>query len=114
MRELPTYRTYGLLLPDRDNERLELAAACGSLGTRGFLSLFGPLGRLLWMLDRPLFVILLHFSIVSSAVEAGSLLGVFCAFGRLLGVLRPPFAHGVSSFFPLRISGALFLLLHSS
>jgi hypothetical protein len=66
------------------------------------------------MLDRSLFVILLHFSIVSSPVEAGNLLGVFCAFGRLLGVLRPLFAHGVSSFFPLRTSGSLFLLLHSS
>jgi len=66
------------------------------------------------MLDRSLFVILLHFSIVSSPVEAENLLGVFCAFGRFLGVLRPLFAHGVSSFFPLKTSGSLFLLQHSS
>jgi hypothetical protein len=73
------------------------------------LSLFGPLGGLLWMLDRPLFVILLHFSIFSSPVEAGSLLGVFCAFGRLLGVLRPLFfTHAASSFLPLRNSGHRF------
>jgi hypothetical protein len=72
------------------------------------LSLFGPLGRLLWMLDRPLFVILLHFSIVSGPVEAGSLLGVFCAFGWLLGVLRPLFTHAASSFLPLSNSGQRF------
>jgi hypothetical protein len=80
---------------------LELAAAFGPLGPRGFL------GGLPWMLDRSLFVILLHFSIVSGPVEAGSFLGVFCAFCRLLGVLRPLFAHGVSySFFPLKTSGS--------
>ena len=93
---------------DRGNKQLKLALAFGSLETRSLL------GGLLWMLDRPLFVILLHFSIVSSPVEAGSLLGVFCAFGRLLGVLRPLFAHGVSSFFPLKTSGSQFLLQHSS
>src|SRR5829696_7170904 len=92
---------------DRGNKQLELALAFGSLGTRSLFGLFGPLGGLLWMLDRPLFVILLHFSIVSSPVEAESLLGVFCAFCRLLGVLRLLFAHGVSSFFPLETSGTL-------
>jgi hypothetical protein len=61
------------------------------------------------MVDRPLFVILLHPSIVSGPVEAGSLLGVFCAFGWLLGVLRPPlFTHAASSFLPLSISGQRF------
>jgi hypothetical protein len=60
------------------------------------------------MLDGPLFVIRLDPSIVSSPVDAGSLLGIFCTFGRLLGVLRPLFAHGVSSFFPLRTSGPPF------
>jgi hypothetical protein len=55
------------------------------------------------MLDGPLLVILPHPSIVfSGPIEAGGLLGVFCAFGRLLGVLRPLFAHAASSFFPLR------------
>jgi len=89
------------------NKQLKLALAFGSLGPRSLLGLFGPLGGLLWMLDRSLFVILLHFSIVvPSPVEAGSLLSVFCAFCRLLGVLRPLFAHGVS-FFPLKTSGAL-------
>ena len=89
------------------NKQLKLALAFGSLGPRSLLGLFGPLGGLLWMLDRSLFVILLHSSIVSSLVEAGSLLGVFCAFGRFLGVLRPLFAYGVSSFFPLKTSGSL-------
>jgi hypothetical protein len=60
------------------------------------------------MLDRPLFVILLHPSIVSGPVDAGSLLGFFCAFGRLLGVLRALFAHDASFFFPLRSSGPPF------
>jgi hypothetical protein len=60
------------------------------------------------MVDRPLFVILLHPSIVSGPVEAGSLLGVFCAFGWLLGVLRALFAHDASFFFPLRTSGQAF------
>ncbi len=41
------------------------------------------------MFDRPLFVIRLHPSIVSGPVNAGSLLGIFCAFGGLLGVQRP-------------------------
>ena len=47
----------GLILSDRGSEQLELAGAFSSLGTRGFLSLFSPLSRLLRMLDRPLFVI---------------------------------------------------------
>src|SRR5829696_401864 len=63
------------------------------------------------MLDGPLLVILLHPSIVvSGPVEAGCLLGLFCAFGRLLGVLRPLFAHG-ASFFPLRrVAGSVFIV----
>jgi hypothetical protein len=53
-------------LSDRGSEHLELAAAFSSLSSRGILSLFSSLSR-------------------------------------LLGVLRPLFAHGVSSlFFPLR------------
>jgi hypothetical protein len=89
-------------LSDGGNKQLKLTLPFSSLGTRGFFSLFGSLGRLLWMLDGPLLVILLHPSIVvSGPIEAGGLHGVFCAFGRLLGVLRPLFAHG-ASFFPLR------------
>jgi hypothetical protein len=38
--------------------------------------------------------------VVSGPLDAGSLLGYFCAFGRLLGVLRLLFAHA-TSFFPL-------------
>jgi hypothetical protein len=45
------------------------------------------------MLDRPLFVIRLHPSIVSSPVDAGGLLGFFGAFRRLLGVAGTFFAH---------------------
>jgi hypothetical protein len=60
------------------------------------------------MLDRPLLVIRLHPSIVSSPVDAGGLLGIFCTFRWLLGVLRPLFAHAASFFFPLRTSGPPF------
>jgi hypothetical protein len=93
-------------LPTR--EQLELTVAFDSLGTRGFLSLFSSLGRLLWMLDRPLFVICWHPFIVCSPLDARSLLGFFCAFRRLLGVLRMLFAHAASSFSPLRTSGLPF------
>jgi hypothetical protein len=72
------------------------------------LSLFSSLGRLLWMLDRPLFVIRRHPFIVCSPLDARSLLGFFCAPRRLLGVLRALFAHAVSSFSPLRTSGLPF------
>jgi hypothetical protein len=71
------------------------------------LSLFGSLGRLLWMLDGSLLIILLHPSLVADPLDAGSLLGFFCAFGRLLGMLRSLFAHG-ASFFPLKASGPPF------
>jgi hypothetical protein len=93
-------------LPAR--EQLELAVAFNSLGTRGLLSLFSSLGRLLWMLDRPLFVICWHPFIVCSPLDARSLLGFFSAFRRLLGVLRVLFAHAASSFSPLRTSGLPF------
>src|SRR5215208_6211850 len=89
-------------------EQLELAVAFNSLGTWGLLSLFIPLGRLLWMLDRPLFVICWHPFIICSSLDARSLLGIFCAFRRLLGLLRPLFAHAASSFLPLRTSGLPF------
>jgi hypothetical protein len=56
------------------------------------------------MLDRPLRVILPHPFIVSSSLHAGSLLSFFCAFGRLLGVLRPLFTHDASLFSPLRFT----------
>jgi|SRR5215217_4252155 len=64
-----------------------LAVVFGSLGTRGSLS------RLLWMLYRPLLVIRWHSSIVSSPVDASSLLSFFGTFGWLLGVLLVLFAH---------------------
>jgi hypothetical protein len=48
------------------------------------------------MLYRPLLVVRRYPFVVSGPVEAGGLLGVFCAFGRLLGVLRSLFAHGTS------------------
>src|SRR3954451_1869522 len=73
-----------------------LASAFGSLGAKGF---FGSLGRLLGMLYGPLLVLLLllHPSIVFfGPLGAGSALGLFRAFGRLLGVLRPLFAHRAS------------------
>src|SRR5215204_7519533 len=70
-----------------------LAVVFGSLGTRGSLSFFCSLGRLLWMLYRPLLVIRCHPSIVSSPVDARSLLSFFGTFGWLLGVLRALFAH---------------------
>jgi len=61
------------------------------------------------MFDRPLFVIRLHPSIVvSSTDEAVGILGIFCAFGWLLGVLRALFAHDASFFFALRTSGQAF------
>jgi hypothetical protein len=88
---------------DRGTEHLELAVAFNSLGTRGFLGIFCTFRRLLWMLDGPLLLILLHPSLVSDPLDAGSLLGFFCAFGRLLGMLRSLFAHG-ASFFPLKAS----------
>src|SRR5215218_5291929 len=51
-------------------------------------------GSLLWMLYRPLLVIRCHPSIVSSPVDARSLLSSFFGtFGWLLGVLRALFAH---------------------
>jgi len=53
------------------------------------------------MLDRPLFVTRRHPFTVCSLLDARSLLGFFCAFGRLLGVLRAFFAHAVSFFYPL-------------
>src|SRR5215203_4318595 len=64
-----------------------LAVVFGSLGTRGSLS------WLLWMPYRPLLVIRWHSSIVSSPVDARSLLSFFGTFGWLLGVLRALFAH---------------------
>jgi hypothetical protein len=71
-----------------------LALVFGSLGTRGSLSFFCSLGWLLWMLYRPLLVIRCHPSIVSSPVDARSLLSSFFGtFGWLLGVLRALFAH---------------------
>jgi hypothetical protein len=71
-----------------------LAVFFGSLGTRGSLSFFCSLGWLLWMLYRPLLVIRCHPSIVSSPVDARSLLSSFFGtFGWLLGVLRALFAH---------------------
>jgi hypothetical protein len=54
------------------------------------------------MLGVSLLVILLPPSIVfSGLLGAGCALGCFCAFGRFLGVVWSPFAHRVSSFFPL-------------
>jgi hypothetical protein len=83
--------------------------------TFGTLGLFGPLGslgRLLRMLDGPLLAILPHPSIVfSGPLEAGYLLGFFCAFSRFLGMLRALFAHGASSFFPLGASGPAFFIV---
>jgi hypothetical protein len=71
-----------------------LAVVFGSLGTRGSLSFFCSLGWLLWMPYRPLLVIRWHPSIVSSPVDARSLLSSFFGtFSRLLGVLRALFAH---------------------
>lgn len=62
-----------------------LARAFCSVGIKG---LFGPLGRLLWMLYRSLLVLLLPPSIVfSGPLGAGWALGLFCAFGRFLGVV---------------------------
>jgi len=49
------------------------------------------------MFNGPLPGNLLHPSIVSGPLDAGGILGFFCAFGRLLGVLRPLFAHGAPS-----------------
>src|SRR5215213_1272856 len=93
----------GVTLSGRGNRQLKLASAFGSLGAKGF---FGSLGRLLWMLYGPLLVRLLHPSIVFfGPLGAGSTLGLFRAFGRLLGVLRPPFAHAVPPY--------LFVLLPS-
>jgi hypothetical protein len=45
------------------------------------------------MLDGPLLGILLHPFIVSCLFDAWGILGGFCAFGRLLGVLLVLFAH---------------------
>src|SRR5215204_845030 len=71
-----------------------LALVFGSLGTRGSLSFFCSLGWLLWMPYRPLLVIRWHPSIVSSPVDARSLLSSFFGtFGWLLGVLRALFTH---------------------
>jgi len=78
-------------LSDRGNEHLELAATFSSPGTRGFLSLFSPLSGLLRMLHRLLFVICWHPFIISSPLDARRLLGFFCAFRWLLGVLRALF-----------------------
>jgi len=87
------------VLSDRADNRLKLARAFGSLGSK---SLFGSLGRLLRMLDGPLLAILLHPSLVySGPLGAGGLLGLFCTFGRLLRVPRPLFAHD-ASFSPLK------------
>jgi hypothetical protein len=59
------------------------------------------------MLYGSLLVLLLPPSIVfSGLLGAGRALGRFCAFGRFLGVVWSPFAHGVSSFFPLLRSEA--------
>jgi hypothetical protein len=52
------------------------------------------------MLYGPLLAVLVHPSIVaffSGPLEAGGLLGFFCAFCRLLGMLRTLFAHAASS-----------------
>src|SRR5215213_5384629 len=54
-----------------------LAVASGSFGTRGFLGLFGPLGRLLRMLYGPLLVIRRCPLIVRSPLGARSPLGFF-------------------------------------
>src|SRR5215212_10313223 len=92
-------------LSGRGNRQLRLASAFGSLGAKGF---FGSLGRLLWMLYGPLLVLLLHPPIVFfGPLGAGSALGLFRAFGRLLGVLRPLFAHRAS----LSARPSTFLLL---
>ena len=62
------------------------------------------------MLDGLLRLIRLHLSIVvSGPLGAGGLLGLFCAFGRFLGVLRTLFANGASSF-PLEASGPPFFI----
>ena len=87
------------VLSDRGDNRLKLARAFGSLGSK---SLFGSLGRLLRMLDGPLLAILLRPSLVySGPLGAGGLLGVSFTFGRLLRMLRPLFAHD-ASFSPLK------------
>src|SRR5215208_1092459 len=71
-----------------------LAVVFGSLGTRGSLSFFCSLSWLLWMFYRPLLVIRWHPSVVSSPVDARSLLSSFFGtFGWLLGVLPALFAH---------------------
>jgi hypothetical protein len=45
----------------------------------------------------------LELAAAFSSLDARRFLSFFCAFSRLLGVLRSLFAHGVSSlFFPLR------------
>jgi hypothetical protein len=48
------------------------------------------------MLYGPILGILLHPSTVSGLFGARGILGFFCAFGRLLGMLRSLFAHGAS------------------
>src|SRR5215203_1943556 len=65
------------------------------------------------MLYGPLLVLLLHPSIVIfGPLGAGSALGVFCAFGGLLGVLRPLFAHRASvSVRPFIFSASLVLVV---
>jgi len=55
------------------------------------------------VLDGRLLAALLPPSIIlSGPLYAGGLLGFFGAFGGLPGMLRALFAHGTSSFFPLR------------
>jgi len=60
------------------------------------------------MLYGPLLVIRWHPFIIASSLDARGLLGFFCTFRWLLGVLRPLFAHAASFFFPLRTSGPPF------
>jgi hypothetical protein len=58
------------------------------------------------MLDRPLLVIRWHPFIISSPLDARRLLGFFCAFRRLLGVLRALFfAHELPPSSRLRLAG---------
>ena len=71
-------------------------------------SLIGSLGRLLWMLYGTLLVIRRCPLIFRSPLGARSLLGFFCAFGLILGVLRPLFAHGASFYFRLGLADHCF------